>query len=104
MAIEGGHSAIVDAVHAKRVERDAVAGIAARAGAAFTGIWLDAPAGTMRGRIAGRVGGVSDATPAVLDEQLGYELGQQNFAVVDAGRPLPEVVASSLELIMPAKP
>jgi uncharacterized protein len=90
-------------VHAKREERDAVAEIAARAGVGFTGIWLDAPAGTMRGRIAARVGDVSDATPAVLDEQLQYDLGQQNFAVVDASRPLPEVVASSLELIRPAK-
>ena len=103
MALEGGHSVIVDAVHAKREERDAVAEIAARAGVGFTGIWLDAPAGTMRGRIAARVGDVSDATPAVLDEQLQYDLGQQNFAVVDASRPLPEVVASSLELIRPAK-
>ena len=103
MALEGGHSVIVDAVHAKRDERDAVAEIAARAGVAFAGIWLDAPAGTMRGRIAARMGDVSDATPAVLDEQLGYDVGQQNFAVVDAGRPLPDVVASSLELIMPAK-
>jgi aminoglycoside phosphotransferase family enzyme/predicted kinase len=103
MALEGGHSVIVDAVHAKREERDAVAEIAARAGAAFTGIWLDAPAGTMRGRIAGRVGDVSDATPAVLDEQLQFDLGQQNFAVVDAGRPLQEVVAFSLELIRPTK-
>ena len=103
MALMGGHSVIVDAVHAKREERDAVAEIAARAGVGFTGIWLDAPAGTMRGRIAARVGDVSDATPAVLDEQLQYDLGQQNFAVVDASRPLPEVVASSLELIRPAK-
>jgi aminoglycoside phosphotransferase family enzyme/predicted kinase len=103
MALEGGHSVIVDAVHAKKEERDAVAEIAARTGAAFTGLWLDAPADTMRGRIAGRVGDASDATPAVLDEQLQYDLGQQNFAVVDAGRPLNEVVASYLELINRAK-
>src|SRR6478735_10477905 len=32
MALEGGHSVIVDAVHAKREERDAIAEIAARAG------------------------------------------------------------------------
>jgi hypothetical protein len=49
------------------------------------------------------VGDVSDATPAVLDEQLEYDLGQQTFAVVDAGTPLEDVVASSLELIGPAK-
>ena len=75
MALEGGHSVIVDAVHAKKEERDAVAEIAARAGAAFTGIWLDATAETMRQRIAARTGDVSDATPDVLDEQLSYDLG-----------------------------
>jgi aminoglycoside phosphotransferase family enzyme/predicted kinase len=103
MALMGGNSVIVDAVHAKREERDAVAEIAARTGAAFTGLWLDAPAETMRGRIAGRIGDASDATPAVLDDQLQYDLGEQNFAVVDAGRPINEVVASSLELINGAK-
>jgi uncharacterized protein len=103
MALMGGHSVIVDAVHAKREERDAIAEIAARAGAAFTGLWLDAPSATMRGRIALRAGDVSDATPAVLYEQLQFDLGQQNFAVVDAGRPLQEGVASCLELIKSAK-
>ena len=99
MALEGGHSVIVDAVHAKKEERNAVAEIAARAGAAFTGIWLDAPAETMRQRIAARAGDVSDATPDVLDEQLSYDLGQQTFTVIDAGRPLDEVVRSCLEVI-----
>jgi hypothetical protein len=98
MALEGGHSVIVDAVHAKKEERDAVAEIAARVGAAFTGIWLDAPAETMRQRIAARTGDVSDATPAVLDEQLSFDLGEQSFTVIDAGRPLDEVVASCLEV------
>jgi uncharacterized protein len=103
MALEGGHSVIVDAVHAKKGERDAVAEIAGRTSAAFTGLWLDAPADTMRGRIARRVGDASDATPAVLDEQLQYDLGEQNFAAIDAGKPLEEVVASCLKLIKPAK-
>ncbi|HET7852202.1 MAG TPA: AAA family ATPase [Methyloceanibacter sp.] len=103
MALMGGHSVIVDAVHARREERDAIAEIAAHAGAAFTGLWLDAPADTMRARIAGRVGDASDATPAVIDEQLQYDLGEQSFAAVDAGRPLNEVVASCLELINRAK-
>ena len=98
MALEGGHSVIVDAVHAKKEERDGVAEIAARAGAAFTGIWLDASAETMRQRIAARTGDVSDATPAVLDEQLSYDLGQQTFTVIDAGRSLDEVVRSCLEV------
>jgi hypothetical protein len=103
MALMGGHSVIVDAVHAKREERDAVAELAARTGAAFTGLWLDAPADTMRGRIARRVGDASDATPEVLDEQLHYDLGEQTFSGVNAGRPLNEVVASCLALTKRAK-
>jgi uncharacterized protein len=103
MALEGAQAVIVDAVHAKSEERDAIAEIAARAGAAFTGIWLDAPADTMRGRIARRSGDVSDATPDVLDEQLGFDVGPQNFVVVDAGRALDQVVASCLELIRSPK-
>jgi aminoglycoside phosphotransferase family enzyme/predicted kinase len=98
MALEGGHSVIVDAVHAKKEERDDIAEIAARAGATFTGIWLDAPVETMRQRIAARTGDVSDATPAVLDEQLAFDIGPQTFAVIDAGRPFDEVVASCLEV------
>ena len=98
MALEGGHSVIVDAVHAKKEERVAVAGIAARTGAAFSGIWLDASPEAMRQRIAGRTGDASDATPAVLAEQLSYDIGPQTFAVVDAGRPLEAVVATCLDL------
>jgi uncharacterized protein len=98
MALEGGHSVIVDAVHAKKEERDNVAEIAARAGAAFTGIWLDAPVETMRQRIAARTGDVSDATPAVLDEQLSFDLGPQTFTAIDAGQPLDEVVRSCLDV------
>jgi uncharacterized protein len=99
MALESGQAVIVDAVHAKKDERDDIAEIAARAGAAFTGIWLDAPASAMRDRIAGRTGDVSDATPEVLDEQLRFDLGPQTFAVMDAGRSLDQLVASCLELI-----
>jgi uncharacterized protein len=99
MALESGQAVIVDAVHAKKDERDDIAEIAALAGAAFTGIWLDAPAGAMRERIARRTGDVSDATPEVLDEQLGFDLGPQTFAVIDAGRSLDQVVACCLELI-----
>jgi predicted kinase len=52
----------------------------------------------MRQRIAARAGDVSDATPDVLGEQLSYDLGQQTFTVIDAGRPLDEVVRSCLDL------
>ena len=42
---------------------------------------------------------MSDATPELVDVQLGYDLGRQDFTPVDASRPLTEVVAASLERI-----
>lgn len=99
MGLAGGRTVILDAVHAKPEERDATAKLAAQMGAAFTGIWLEAPPATMRQRIERRTNDISDATPSVLDEQLTYDLGLQSFAVVDAGRPLAEVVADCLKIL-----
>src|SRR6185437_6052693 len=75
MALFGGQAVIVDAVQAKPEEREALAGLAARLGVPFTGFWLEAPAKLMRERVAARRGDVSDATPSVIDEQLGYDIG-----------------------------
>jgi predicted kinase len=69
------------------------------AGADFVGIWLDAPAEVLRGRVQAREGDVSDATPDVVEAQLAYEIGRQSFATVDAGRPLDKVVRSCLATI-----
>jgi uncharacterized protein len=99
MAIEGGQAVIVDAVHAKKEERDAVAVLAAEQGVPFTGLWLDAPADLLRERVAARAGDVSDATTGVVDAQLGYDIGPQSFAVIDASKPLDQVTAACLERI-----
>jgi predicted kinase len=104
MALLGGHAVILDAVHAKPEERDAIAALAARLGLRFTGLWLEAPAELMRKRVAARKGDVSDATPAVVDEQLGYDLGRQSFTRIDASRPLEEVAVDCLARIGLAAP
>lgn len=98
IALAGGRSVVVDAVHAKPEEREAIASVAERFGAAFTGLWLEAPASMMIERIAARRADVSDATPGVLQEQLSYDLGSQQFSIVEAGRPLDEVVRSCLDI------
>jgi predicted kinase len=100
LALEGGHAVIVDAVHAKQDEREALAALAARVGVPFTGLWLDATADILRERVAARLGDVSDATPEIVDAQLGYVIGKQSFAVVDARRPLEDVVAACLERVL----
>ena len=104
MALFGGQAAIVDAVHAKPEEREALAALAARLGVRFTGLWLEAPAKVMRDRVATRRGDVSDATPSVVDEQLGYDIGPQGFTVIDASRPLEEVAADCLKRIASQTP
>jgi aminoglycoside phosphotransferase family enzyme/predicted kinase len=98
-ALLGGQAVIVDAVHAKPAERKAITACASNAGVPFTGIWLQASPEVMRERIRARAADVSDATAAVLELQLEYDLGPQDFAVVDASRPVDEVAANCLRLI-----
>ncbi|MFG1376844.1 AAA family ATPase [Xanthobacter autotrophicus] len=70
-----GHSVIVDAVHARPDERDAIAEVARAAGMPFAGIWLDAPEGELIRRVEARSGDASDADAAVVRRQLSYDLG-----------------------------
>ena len=99
LALEAGHAVILDAVHAKPEERAEVVTLARKIGVPFTGLWLEAPRAVMRDRVAGRTGDVSDATPSVVDIQLGYDIGKQDFAVIDASRPLDEVAAACLQRV-----
>jgi aminoglycoside phosphotransferase family enzyme/predicted kinase len=93
MALEGGQAVILDAVHARPAERDAAAALAAELGVPFIGLWLEAPPEILRKRVAGRIGDVSDATPEVVDAQLGYAIGPLNFERIDASLPIDQVAA-----------
>jgi len=97
--LQAGRSAIVDAVHAKPEERDAVAALAAAHGADFTGLWLEAPVDVLRARVAMRQGDVSDATPSVVGEQAQYDLGAVGFARVDASVGIDAVATACLACI-----
>jgi uncharacterized protein len=99
LALQGGQSVIVDAVQARAHEREAFAALAASCGVPFTGLWLEAPAKLLRDRIAARTADVSDATPELVDVQLGYDLGAQDFTLVDASGPVAEVADACLERI-----
>lgn len=97
MALGGGQAVIVDAVHAKQDEREALAALASEMDVPFSGLWLEAPPEVMRQRIARRTSDASDATPAIIDAQLKYEIGEQNFQVIDASLPCARVVAAGLD-------
>ena len=71
-----GHSVVLDAVFAKPEERDAAEALARKVGVLFEGLWLDIPKDVAQARVAARKGDASDATPAVVDRQFGYNLGE----------------------------
>ncbi len=99
IALRAGQSVIVDAVHAKPEERDALATIATRANAAFIGLWLDAPIEALVARVEARKDDASDATAAVVRAQVSWDLGRLDWARLDAGRPLAELVQQALRSI-----
>src|SRR6185369_16649254 len=74
--LRAGQSVVLDAVFAREDERQAAEALAMRVGVPFDGIWLDVPKEVAQARVAARKGDASDATPAVVERQFGYELGE----------------------------
>lgn len=87
---------IVDAVNARAEERDAWARLAAAAEARFVGLWLDAPAETLATRAQARSGDASDADRAVVEKQLGYELGPVDWPRIDAAGGADDALAAAV--------
>jgi len=70
-----GYGVIVDAVHARKSERDAIEEVARQASATFRGIWMEAAPEELITRVEARTGDASDADGAVVRRQLDYDLG-----------------------------
>ena len=87
-ALRAGHSVVLDAVFARADERAAAEALAARVGVPFEGIWLDVPKEVAQARVAQRKADASDATPAVVDRQFGYDLGTITWTRRDATDPV----------------
>lgn len=97
--IGAGCSVIIDAVSAKPEERAAFAALAQRIGAPFDGIWLEAPAEVLKQRIGARKDDASDADLAVLEKQLGYDLGPMEWHRIDASSAPDAVTDAALKAI-----
>jgi aminoglycoside phosphotransferase family enzyme/predicted kinase len=74
--LRAGHSVVLDAVFARPAERQGAEALAARAGVPFEGLWLDVSREVAQARVAARQADASDATPAVVERQFSYELGE----------------------------
>ena len=84
-ALRSGHSVILDAVFARPEERRMAEALAREAGVPFEGLWLEVPKEVAQARVAGRGADASDATPAVVERQFGYDLGEIGWRRLDAG-------------------
>lgn len=95
MLLRAGHAVIADAVFARPDQRAAVEAVAAAAGVAFDGLWLETPPDMARRRVATRTGDASDATVEVLDRQQDYDLGTVTWTHIDTGAPKDASVAAA---------
>lgn len=82
--LRAGHAVIIDAVSALPEQRTALADLASRLDVPFDGLWLEAGADDLRRRITERRNNASDATVAVLDRQLEYDLGPMDWTRIDS--------------------
>jgi aminoglycoside phosphotransferase family enzyme/predicted kinase len=88
-----GHSAVIDAVHARAGERDEIASVAREAGVPFEGIWLELPLEARIRRVGARRGDASDADAEVARAQQDYDPGEIRWHRIDASGDPGEVVA-----------
>lgn len=93
------HAVVVDAVFAKEGERAQMRKLADDAKIPFLGFWLEGHADSLRARVASRVGDASDATPAIVDRQLTYDLGTMDWNRVDASGSAQTTLAAVCETL-----
>jgi uncharacterized protein len=82
--VAAGHSAIIDAVFARKEERAPMAAAGAAAKVAFQGLFLAADLDTRVERVGGRKADASDADAAVAKSQEAYDLGPMDWTEIDA--------------------
>ncbi len=73
--LSAGHGVVVDAVHARPEEREALEDMARELGVPFRGVWLEADPDTLIARVKARTGDASDADEDVVRRQLTYDIG-----------------------------
>jgi hypothetical protein len=97
--LEKGHSVIVDAVFAAEAERRAIEAVASELGVEPQCFWLFAAKDVMIGRVVSRRHDASDATPAVIEQQMTYDLGSLTWRQVSSDLALEGLVGRVSEMI-----
>ncbi len=85
--LKAGRAVVLDATFIDAGLRARVEALAAECGVPFRGAWMDAPVEVLEARVANRTGDASDATVAVLHDQVGRLLEPPGWPTVDAQAP-----------------
>ena len=101
LAIGSGYSAIVDAVHLRGDERDALRALASRLGVGFAGLWLEAPLSDLVARVDQRAGDASDARADTVALQAERGTGAIDWQVIDAGGDRARVLERARDIVRP---
>ena len=102
--LTAGHAVVADAVYARRVDRDTIAGVARAAGVPFVGLWIEGPSEVLARRLRDRVSDASDATPEVLMQQTRTDLGALDWNRLDGAQAIEQVVRSAEATMLRAAP
>ncbi|HLI23050.1 MAG TPA: AAA family ATPase [Stellaceae bacterium] len=94
-SLAAGYTAVVDATFMDPAERAAIAEVAAKAGTAFTGLWLTAPDTVLLERVAKRRGDASDADQQVLKDQLRADVGTVSWGKIDVSGDIGATLAAA---------
>jgi predicted kinase len=92
--LAAGRSVVLDASFMEPAQRARAEALARDAGVPFRAAWLQAPSEVLEARIASRTGDASDATIAVLREQLQRDLGPLSWPKVDVSRSTEEAAGA----------
>lgn len=103
-SLAAGRTTIADAVFADPAERRRIAAVAAEAGVAFRGFWLEAPTDVMERRVSERKRNASDATAEVVRRQVDYDLGTIEWTRVDSSGSKAATLAQALASLGIAPP
>ncbi len=84
--LAAGRAVVLDASFLEPVHRHRAEALAREAGVPFQAAWLEVPTALLEARIAARTDDASDATPAVLRDQMSRDVGPIDWPKVAAFR------------------
>jgi aminoglycoside phosphotransferase family enzyme/predicted kinase len=99
VAVRARRSVVIDATFMEEATRGQIAQLASQIGVPFFGIWLTATDDILKARLAARVHDASDATAAVLDQQLNADIGYLDWHIVDSSQSPIDAVRQILSII-----